>query len=434
MIVGIPLKSVDRSVLAHTHERRGFVTVPLDPDDTTLGTSNTIDIFWRMLPPHGSTCDDTTKPIIVVINGGPGIPSSYYRPLDWDYSTNLPKHAGDLDRFKYILQTHRVILADQRGTDGCSAPLDMDDATLDAHLVARYFSSDAHARDYAAVIDHVVPADEPFWIIAQSYGGMPGMQYLALAAAGAARRPRGIVFSSSALPYEDVLAANLSRRAEQLRLNQQLAADVPGIVAKIAATRAHLAAEGLDPDRVNGLFGVLGELTNGAPAIVQRLDALLGQTKDQILAEATAHMEEPSLLNYILSCVNFTAGWTDRALANLARASIPFDDWMIDETWVLLQTGMDGSWRERLVDGLDTSPPPATAFPTLAALRAAIAQNQVLHTVADDDAMVPAESYRKAIAKFLVDGHSQVVTIPGGHTAVFLAAGHRALLAWMASV
>ena len=79
-----------------------------------------------------------------------------------------------------------------------SAPLDLDDPDLDADLVARLFSSDVLAQDYLAAIEAAIPAGEPFHIIGRSYGGMPGMQYLALPNA---RVPNGIVFSSSALPF-----------------------------------------------------------------------------------------------------------------------------------------------------------------------------------------------------------------------------------------
>ena len=421
-------KPVDPAVTAHPVEHRGFVTVPLDYSDPGGAT---IALFYRLIPAYGGRALDRDKPVIVVINGGPGVPASFYRPLDFDYATDTPPRGG-LDRFKYLLRTHRVLLVDQRGTDGCSAPLDMDDPGLDARRVAALFSSDNHARDYLAAINALIPAGDPFFIIAQSYGGMPGMQYLALPDM---RRPEGIVFASSALPYEDPLPVHLERRREQLRLNLQLRDAVPDIAERIARTRAHLAANGVDPDSVNGLYTGLGKDLPGLwePALVARLDKMLAQTRDEILADIAHGLEGPSLLNYILPSVNFTAGYTDRTLARYGAEHVPFEPWMIDENWVLLQTGQDDSWRQALVAAFDADPPPPTPFPSVAALRAAVGRNRVLHTAADNDAFVPAASYLESIAKFLVDGHSQVRTLPGGHHAIFLEKGCEAFLAWAAA-
>lgn len=69
----IPYKKVDPAVLAHAVERRGFVDAPFDharPDGPK------IRVFYRLIPAHGSTTGDSTYPVIVVINGGPGYPSS----------------------------------------------------------------------------------------------------------------------------------------------------------------------------------------------------------------------------------------------------------------------------------------------------------------------------------------------------------------------
>jgi len=417
-------KPVDRRVLEHPVERRGFVEVPLDwerPD------AERIELFYRLIPAYDSTPDDASTPIVVVINGGPGIAARFYRPLDFDYTTQTMP-GGGVDRFKYLLRTHRVLIVDQRGTDGCSAPIDMDDPALDAAFVARYFSSDSHARDYLAVIDALIPEGERFFIIAQSYGGLPGMQLIALDQ----RRPTGIVFSSSALPFEDPLVEALERRREQLRLNLQLRDAVPDIEQRLADTRAHCAAVGLDPGLVHGLYSLLGkgEVGTWEPGVVTRLDKILGQTREQILADVDAGLETPSLLNYILSSVNFSPGRTDRTLAAESARQVPFEPWMIDETIMIMQTGQDGTWRQGLIDAFDAAPPPGTPFPTMEALRAAIGNNQVLFTAADNDAFVPGQAYRDNVARFVVPGHTEVRTLPGGHNAIFLDKGYEAFLAW----
>lgn len=411
--------------LPHPHERRGLVTVPLDYGDPDLGK---IEVFYRLLPRHGVPLDGDTSPLIVVINGGPGIASHFYRPLDFDYEANLPPRGG-LDRFRFLLRDFRVVIFDQRGTEGGSAPLDMDDPELDPYEVARLFSSDNHARDVAALIGHLVPAGEPFFIIAQSYGGLPGMQYLALEGA---RKPAGIVFSSSALPFEDAVEQMLHRRSEQRRLNLELRAVVPDIEARLAATRAHLSAIGLDPELIHGLWLNLGKGVSGEwePALIRRLDRICGQTREEVLADMEQALETPSLLNYILSSSNFSEGHTDRTLAALGSERIPFEPWMIDEHVMIMGTGQDGGWRQALVARLDARPPDFIAQPPLEVLRAAIGRTQALFTAADNDAMVPRPAYEASVRPFLVDGHAALEFLPGGHNAIFLEEGYRLFKAW----
>ncbi len=417
-------KTVDPKVIQHSVERRGFHTVPLDyqnPDGAT------IDLFYRLIPAHGSTPDNRDKPVIVVINGGPGIPASFYRPLDYDYTTNsMPQ--GGLDRFQHLLRSYRVLIVDQRGTDGCSAPLDMDDSTLDPDYVARYFSSDSHARDYRAVIDALIPEGDPFFIIAQSYGGMPGMQFLG----HTGRRANGIVFSSSALPFEDPVNSMLGRRREQMRLNLHLRNVIPDIAERIGRVRAHYEALQLDPSFLHGLFSLLGKDVPGVwePGFVARLDKILSQSREQILADIEAGLEAPNLLNYILSSVNFSPGFTDRTLATRGSHEIPFESWMIDENVMLMQTGQDGSWRQELINRFDAAPSTPTPFPSLETLREAITHNQLLFTAADNDAFVPAEGYRQVVQRFSVPGHTEMQTLPGGHSAIFLEKGYDAFVEW----
>ena len=418
--------AVDRDVIQHPVERRGFVTVPLD---YARPQAETIDIFYRLIPRHGRTVDDPGAPVIVVINGGPGIPASFYRPLDFDYVANAPRQPGAFDRFAFLLRDYRVLLVDQRGTAGLSAPLDLDDPDLDADLVARLFSSDVLARDYLAAIEAAIPAGEPFYIIGQSYGGMPGMQYLALPNT---RVPNGIVFSSSALPFEDPIATGIGRRTEQLRLNLHLRSAVPDIAERLERTRAHLAAVGVEPWRLDGLYTALGKDVTGVwePALTERLGAICAQTRAEILHDFVGGLEDTNLLNYILSSANFTPGHTDRTLAAHTSEQVPLEPWMLDENRLLMRTGQDGSWRQELIARMDAAPPAATAFPSLDALKAGLARTQALFTAADDDAFVPRDRYREHVALFEVPGHTALETLPGGHHAIFLEAGYHALRAW----
>lgn len=428
----LPFKAVDPKVLEHAVERRGFISAPLDyarPDGPK------IQVFYRLIPAYGSRHDDPSHPVIVVINGGPGIASSAYRPLEFDYADPGSPKNGALDRFKHLLHSYRVLLVDQRGTDGQSAPLDMENPAIDADAIARWFSSDSQSRDYLAVIEAVVPEGEAFFMIAQSYGGMVGMQYLSLTLEGA-RKPKGIVFSASALPYEDVLSASTARRAEQLKLNRELREAYPDIEKRLASVRAHLKGLGLNPDQVNGLFGMLGKGVKGSweKGFVAHLEKLPSQTRDEIVKSNKDNFGEVNLLNYVLSSANFTPGETDRTIAARTTASVPYEPWMIDENWVTMQAGGGVAWREAFVTAMDRRPPPPTPFASVEALRSAVALNSVLFTPADNDAFVPAESYLRSIEKFLVAGRTRVKRLPGGHNAIFLEDGRRAFLEWAAAL
>ncbi len=430
--MNFPFKPVDPGVLRHAVERRGFVPAPFDHADPG---GPKIPIFYRLIPAHGAALDDPAYPVIVVANGGPGFPSSAYRPIDYDYTDPASPKNGPFDRLKHLLLSYRVLLIDQRGTNGYSAPLDMENPALDADAIARGFSSDSQARDHLAVIEKVVPQGEPFFMIAQSYGGMVGMQYLSLTLAGA-RKPKGIVFSCSALPYEDVLASSLARRAEQLKLNVELREAFPGIEKKLAEVRTRLKSLELEPAQINGLYGFLGKGVKGSweKAFAAHLDKMLSQTREEIVKQNKDNSGEVNLLNYVLSSCNFTPGETDRTIAARTSELIPYEPWMIDENWVIMQAGGGIAWREAFVTAMDRRPPPATPFASVQDLRAAIALNSVLFTPADNDAYVPAESYVRAIAKFEVPGHTAIKRLPGGHSAIFLEEGHRAFREWAATL
>ena len=418
-------KNVDLTVIKHPLEKRGFVTVPLD---YTNPDGEKIDIFYRLIPAYGTDINDSSKPIIVVFNGGPGIPSSAYRALDFDYEHPASEKNG-FDRFKFILKTHRVLIADQRGTDGQSAPIDLEAATLDGHAVAKYFSSDAQAKDYLAVIEAVIPQNEKFLIISQSYGGMVGMQYLSLEKA---RKPMGILFTCSALPYEDTKRASLNRRQEQYDLNMALKKALPEAVEKLNQVRTHLQKNGLDSNHVHGLYSWLGKSEAGTweKNFVAHLDKVLTLGKAALEKEFKDSVGVGNVLNYILSSANFTPGETDRSLANYTSKEIPFEPWMVDENWTLLQIGKGFPSTERVIAEMDKNPPNPTPFLEVDALKECISRHQLLFVSADNDAFVPAESFKKSYEKFQVPGHTDTAHLPGGHHAIFLEEGHREILKW----
>jgi pimeloyl-ACP methyl ester carboxylesterase len=412
----LKFKTIDRSLLNHPIEKRGFVNVPDG------------EIFYRLIPAYHHDVNDTSKPIIVVINGGPGVASSAYRPIDFDYQNPDSKLNGSINRFLYLLKDFRILIADQRGTNGLSMPIDLSDSKLDYHAIAERFSSDQQAKDYLAVIEQVIPKTEKFYIIAQSYGGMVGMQYLALPNK---RLPAGIIFSASALPHEDALQSCLYRRSEQLKLNHALKSYDPLIEQKILLVKNHLINVGLPSYGIHSLYGILGRGMDGLwqKAFIDRLNAMLLQNINEVKKELK-DAGGFSLLNYILSSSNFTPGETDRTLAIKVSKMVPFEDWMIDEN-VMYLSPMAEPGVELLVNQIDQDPPHPTAMPTLETLRHQIGQNQLLFTAAENDAFVPKEIYKKAIQPYLVEGHTELQTLPGGHNAIFLENGHLAIINWI---
>lgn len=421
---GLRFKSVDRNVVDHPVERRGFVQVPLDYDQPD---KDTIEIFYRMLPAHASSANDRSKPVIVIFNGGPGIPSSDYRPLGYDYDNPSSPKNGSRDPFKYLLRTHRVLLIDQRGTDGQSAPLDMDFPDTDARTVARLFSSDSMARDFLAVIDAVIPKEDPFYVIAQSFGGLPGMQYLALSEK---RRPNAMIFSCSALPHMDLMPNLLARRREQLKLNLQLRQACPDIEQKLGKARARVESLGLDPVHVDGLFAWLGRGTPGEweKKLLDKLDVLTRQSRDEIEDDPEYKYVLTNLLNLILCTVNFTPGNTDRVNAQITSEQLPFESWMLDENRVMMMMGRDGTWQDRLLEGIERDPLPVTPFPSIEELRRSISGNRVVFVAGENDGFNPPEAYLQTVGQFLVEGSTEVLTLPGGHGAIFQEPGQQMIL------
>jgi hypothetical protein len=417
---------------AHPFEERGFVTVPMDyarPDE-----SPKLRIFYRLMPAQGSTPRETRAPILVVVNGGPGAPSRIYRGYDYDYEhPTATMRQGDV--LSGLLARFRVLIADQRGTPGRSSALDMDDPRVDPAVVARYFDSVHHALDLQEVIRAVVPEGEPFYLLAQSYAGMIGMRYMTLP--GITRLPRGIVFSSSALPHGDVLFAFQARRRAQRALNVELLRAAPEAKDLLARLRARFREDGLDPGGVNYLWEWLGKGPPGTwePALVAKLKALLAADRKGLEAFVRAEAAQADLLNYILSAKELTPGFTDRTLAARLVKDVPFEDWMLDEQWTLIRLRSDASWIAPMLDALDRAPPPlAPPFPPLPAVRERLARTHALFTIGRGDAFVAEESARRHVEDFAVAGRTRVLVLPGGHKAAFLPEGVEAIRAWIAAL
>jgi hypothetical protein len=259
------------------------------------------------------------------------------------------------------------------------------------------------------------------------------MQYLSISNM---RKPKGIVFSCSALPYEHMQDAMEGRRLEQLKLNLELKAAFPDIGERIQKVRAYLESHSMEPNLVNGLYSHLGKNIKGVweKEFVQHLDEILKKDKVGLEKEFKSHHGSGNFLNYILSSCNFTPGHTDRTIGRDLLKKIPFESWMVDENWVMIQIGVGVDYQEKIADQMDAHPPEPTSFAPIEEIRKAISSNQLLFTPAENDAFVPAETYMRQLQKFLVEGHTQVKHLPGGHNAIFLEKGHETLLAWLNTI
>ena len=294
-IQNIPFRMVDRNILSHSVETRGFVSVPLDYE---APQQKKIEIFYRLMPSTAAA-----NPILLVMNGGPGSPSSGYRALDYDY-------AGSKDTFTELAKYFRILAVDQRGT-GNSAPLDLDDPSLSQTVIASFFDSNEHARDHARIVDAVIPEGEGFFILARSYGGHIGFQYLLLGED--VRQPNGYIFSSALLPHTDAVETFTLRRRKQRDLNLSLKKTHPEVIQKIARLRDHFQSLGVNPETVNFLWEYLGKGLAWEDDLDKVIDRYL-QASDKTVIEnelGQGIQQTVNLLNYVLSSSSITPRYTD---------------------------------------------------------------------------------------------------------------------------
>lgn len=424
-LADVRIKAIDDSVVQHAREIRGFVSVPLD---YSAPVSREIDIFYRLLPSEGSTAANSGHPILMIMNGGPGMPSSGYRALDYDYEVDKPS-----DAFSELAKHFRILMVDQRGT-GNSAPLALDDSALSPEIIARLFDSDEHARDHARVINEVIPDDELFFVLARSYGGEIGFHYLTLDKDF--RQPVGMIFSSAILPHTNSLDTFLMRRKKQKELNLELLEVIPGISTKLERLRIHLESLGMDRRMVNFLWADLGKGVGWEKNLETKVDRLISiGSRSAMEAEFGQGIQESvSLLNYVLSSSALTAGYTDRSMTEETGRQIPFDPWMLDENWTLNQIGNDGTWREAFIAAVDHNPPPPTRFPSVDEIRGNFANTQVLFTFGKSDVFLPQNLQFDRAQKFSVPGHTEFRILSGGHGAAFSEDGARVVAGWASQI
>ncbi len=419
----IPFKPVDPAVARHDIEARGFVRVPLDysrPQGPEVG------VFYRLIPAQGASLGDASRPVVVVINGGPGMPSWLYRPYDFDYTG---RRAPKVDYLGELTKHFAVLIVDQRGTDGNSCPLDLDDPAAKPELIARYFDSLHVALDHQEVVNAVLPGRD-FFMIAQSYGGMVGMHYMSLPQI--TRVPKAICFSAAAMPHGDFLAQSRQRRAQQKEFNRRLQATRPDLPPKIVALRRRFTEHGLAPDNAHFLWTYLGQGEDGdwQKKLGRKLDELLAADAKG-LAEFVAEEGASNFLNYVLSNPMTTPGHTDATLARVLEREIAYDaEWMLDECWVLKTTGRDGTWRQAVIEAMDAAPHPGLRYPSPDEIKRGFRRSRVLFALAEGDVFLPLEGVRRNAALFQVPGVTSELVLPGGHKAVFLPKGARAFRDW----
>ncbi|MCB0356512.1 MAG: alpha/beta fold hydrolase [Bdellovibrionales bacterium] len=417
--------------LNHPFEKRGFVTVPLDYDRPKLAK---IKIFYRLFPTVNEVLsgqEQVDAPILVIINGGPGVPSSKTRPYDFDYS-QVEETDLFVNRLGNLSKYFRILMLDQRGTDGMSAPLNLDHPNIRPEIIAKYFGTQQIARDHQEVINEVIPEHTKFYILGQSYGGGPLMRYLM--DDNIRRKPHGAIFASALLPGDNSDESSLARRQEQYQLNMQLKEAYPDIEQRLHRLGSRFLELGLARENVNYLWYFLGRGNKGEweVAFADLIDELMSKDKTEIQEFINQQSEMVSLLNYVLSSANITPGYTDKTKAIEIAEQIPFPAWMVDESWVVTKIGLDGSWRESMINAIDQNPPPPDTVMDLQQIKKSFGNiPNILFTFGEGDSMVPANSAMKTALQLHVPSITRFGYFPGGHSAAFREIGAKAIADWI---
>jgi pimeloyl-ACP methyl ester carboxylesterase len=419
----------DISLKPNPSEVRGTIQVPLDYSHPRR--SPMIKLRYRLIAGGESDFYKSSKPIAFVINGGPGYESSHYRT--YGFREGVAEQPGERDSLSSLLKNFRVVLVDQRGTQGLSERLKMDQVRGDYHLVAKFFGSDVVARDMAKVIKGIIKPGEDYIIVGQSYGGRILSQLITGPWMATLPQPKGIVFSSSMMPHYPVGDDSMKERAiKQRELNLQLLKAVPDIKNKIGALKNHFKKLGLDPELVHHLFSMLGKGLDGEweGALAKKVEELIEQSKEQVLGFLEKEMNHPEPLNYILSSVELTPGTTDRKAARHLLEVVPFEPWMISENKAVLLESQVPEFFVDLMNRVDADIPKPTPIPDLAELNKAMNRVPTLFTFADQDAYVPPELMVLAKKKYPPTLRVSYMMLPGGHRAIMSEPGVEALLKW----
>lgn len=412
----IPFKQINQLLLKHQYEKRGLVSVPLAYDKEI---SEHIDIFYRLVP---TTNKNKSAPILAIINGGPGAPSWGYHPIEFNYADqNANSEISQLRKY------FRILLIDQRGT-GYSSPLDLENSNLSATHIAKYFDYDDIAKDHAEVIKYVIPTDEQYFLLARSYGGVVGFEYLIQGY----KKPAGFIFSSIIQPHIDPVIVFSQRREKQRQLNLLLKEQSPSTVEKLNSLRDRLRSHALEPQLINILWSYLGKNEEWIALLDKKVTQLLALKTKSELASALSldNITTVNLLNYVLSSKSLTPGYTDASMTEMTDKSVPFESWMIDENWTLKQLGKRKDWKGKFIANVDTNPPPASFFPTVSDINKQISTNQVLFTFGKLDSFLNYQLMSEKAKRFDTGENSHFKILDGGHGAAFSKQGAEYVSNW----
>lgn len=428
------IKPTDPSYLSHPIEERGFVEVPLDYDQPN---SPSLKIAYRVLPvmkvhtggvtyQSAQSFESRKKPYLFIINGGPGASSAHLRKLNFVYDSNPPT-----DRLIEFTQHFRVVLIDQRGTSGQSSSLDLENPKIDAQKIVDYFGPRPVTLDHAAVIKKVVKKDEPFYIVAQSYGGLIGANYLVeMQRDSKIPKPAVMALTSPGIQTaEDAFARQTERRKAQRDLALQLKKAYPEIVNLMAQLRARI-------HQVDPTSTVADSLatTLGRPAVdwkadfVERVKKMIAMNEEELRTELKGEFATIELFNHILSSVIITPGYTDRTIYLAVKDIMPLEDWMPDELRNYHNGRADMEWKNQFLDQMDLHPPKQPKMASMEEIKAAVAKSKVVLTGSVDDPLIPVGVMRLL---FKDVGSSQTKYLEfrnGGHSAAFVAPNCEELL------
>lgn len=408
-------------------EKNGFIEVPLDYSDLS---GSQLKIFYRYIAADGRTINGGDKPTLVVINGGPGLPSGLYRSYDYDYSQPFEQRTED--RLKNLTRWFNVLIMDQRGTAGKSTNVSLDLEDLNYSLIAKYYSADSIARDQERVIQAVLGEEPSFYMLGQSFGGIVGFQYLLQPEIK--QRPKAIIFSCPSMPFRSSEETAINRRNSQLKLNEQLRKKFPDIAMRVETLRGHLLSLGIDPANTNILWSLLGRSKDGLweTELIEQMNRLMEMDKTHLEKYIAESIGTPNLLNYILTPSNLLPGMTDTNLSKIAMAALPFEDWMFDEFATYLAVSQGDSLHANIIRRIDADPPAGITFGDPQEVKLMINAIPVMFIFGGNDAMTPTQSsIDHMLAHFYIDGKTKYNTFDGGHQAVFTEEGAQYISNWV---
>lgn len=419
------LKPIDETSVKHSIEKRGFVEAPIDYN---FRQGPTLKIAYRILPVtkvagikteyfHPDSEIGKTKPLLIIMNGGPGASSEHLRKPSFIYDPNLTG-----DRLSEFTKSFRVVLVDQRGTSGRSSQIDFNNSDINAQLIADYFGPKQVALDHAAVIKSINPSNEDFYIVAQSYGGLIGANYLVeMEKDSKIPKPRVMALTSPGIQSaEEAFQRQLERRAAQRDLALQLKLAHPEIVELIPKLRARIYSVDPSSTIADSIATLLGRGNNWKIDFLNQVKSMVAMSDEELRKEIKADYATIDLFNHILSSMIITPGYTDRTIYTAIKDLVVLEDWMPDELRNYHNGRAELKWQNDFLDHMDLHPPKQSDMASLVDIQKAAAKNSVVVTGSVDDPLIPVTVTRR-LAEFLKGPQVKYIEFKtGGHGAAFM--------------